>query len=579
MILIGVDHGGDAVTQRAKGALLSAYNSAASYTPNLVFAPAANLAGLTLASGVYRDPTSFAIAGTLTLNAAGNPNAIWIFQTGSTLTTASFSKVVLTGGAQACHVFWQVGSSATLGTSSLFKGTILAFSSITLTTGASVEGRLLALNGAVTLDTNTITVTQCANESLGGTGDVATVLGTVLETGALLPALTPNQTEVAGALAKSVTDARQSRVVDFLSNTPLSSLPRELDKIAPEELTSIYNLGFAQFDTEVFSVQQRLQEVRANASGDQPAAPPERVPDGKSLAGLDRTDAKTMVRDKENARGSLPGTDRWGFFVEETGEFASLGDTSNANGYHSRSEGTTLGFDRRLCNHVVMGLTVSYAHTDSDLIDGGKLQGDGGKAALYALYHQGGFYTEGLIGGGWNSYDTRRGALGGSAFGTTDSTQFDAYCGLGYDVKLGRVTLTPMGSLLYTQVGIDGFNERGSLEPLHIDSQTESSLRTRAGLRAACTSRVGAASVTPSVSAQWQHDYLDAALPLDARLQNGSSSRFTVYGPRVGRDSALLTAAVNVAWDRYALYLAYQADVGVANYESQTVLGGARVSW
>ncbi len=150
VVLIGVNHGGDAVTQNAKGALLTAYNSAAARIPNVVFSPATNLGGLTLVPGVYRDPTSFGIGGTLTLNAGGNPNAVWIFQSGTALTTASFSRVVLVGGAQACHVFWQVGSSATLGSSSLFRGTILALASITLTTGATVEGRLLALNGTVT---------------------------------------------------------------------------------------------------------------------------------------------------------------------------------------------------------------------------------------------------------------------------------------------------------------------------------------------------------------------------------------------------------------------------------------------
>lgn len=113
------------------------------------------LGGQTLKPGVYCFPSSAAIVGTLTLNG----NGMYIFKIGSTLTTgAGNSHIVLTNGASSSNVFWQVGSSATLGTASVFKGTIIAYSSITSTTSAAVDGRLIAINGAVTLDTNHITV-------------------------------------------------------------------------------------------------------------------------------------------------------------------------------------------------------------------------------------------------------------------------------------------------------------------------------------------------------------------------------------------------------------------------------------
>jgi hypothetical protein len=105
---------------------------------------------------------TFEITGQLTLDAQGDPGTVWVFQTASTLITASASSVNLINGADACNVFWQVGSSATLGTSSSFTGTIMALASSTLNTGATVQGRVLARNGAVTLDTNTITRSVCA---------------------------------------------------------------------------------------------------------------------------------------------------------------------------------------------------------------------------------------------------------------------------------------------------------------------------------------------------------------------------------------------------------------------------------
>lgn len=158
VLLNGVNHAGDAVTQAAKDDLLAAYSDAVGRTATTTYDPIFDLGGLTLLSGVYNDPSSFGLTGTLTLDALGDANAVWIFQTGSTLITSANSVVNLVGGAQASHVFWQVGSSATLGTGTDFAGSILALESITLNTGAMIDGGLYALNGAVTLDSNTLAV-------------------------------------------------------------------------------------------------------------------------------------------------------------------------------------------------------------------------------------------------------------------------------------------------------------------------------------------------------------------------------------------------------------------------------------
>jgi hypothetical protein len=160
LTISGTNHAGDAVTQGAKTDLVTAYNAAAGEGPTSPIA--ADLGGQTLKPGVYNSASAIGLTGTLTLDARGNPNAAFVFQAGSTLTTASASQVKLVNGAQACNVYWQVGSSATLGTGSSFRGTILALTSITLTTGATVDGRVLARNGAVTLDTNRITRPTCA---------------------------------------------------------------------------------------------------------------------------------------------------------------------------------------------------------------------------------------------------------------------------------------------------------------------------------------------------------------------------------------------------------------------------------
>jgi hypothetical protein len=156
-LVIGTMHVADAAAVQAQSDLVTAYNDAAGRTPATTVA-GDDLTGLTLTAGVYSGG-ALALNGTLTLQ--GDSSSVFIFQAASTLITASASKVQL-DGVSPCNVFWQVGSSATLGTTTSFKGTILALTSIGLNTGATVDGRLLARNGAVTLDSNTVNAQACA---------------------------------------------------------------------------------------------------------------------------------------------------------------------------------------------------------------------------------------------------------------------------------------------------------------------------------------------------------------------------------------------------------------------------------
>jgi hypothetical protein len=155
----GAIHSADGPAAQAQATLTAAYIDAAGRSD--ATSVAGDLVGQTLTAGVYKSTSSLAISGDVTLDAQGNPDAVFIFQISSTLITGSGSHVVLANNANACNVFWQVGSSATLGTNSVFKGSILALTSITVTTGAQLDGRALARNGAVTLDTNTITGCTC----------------------------------------------------------------------------------------------------------------------------------------------------------------------------------------------------------------------------------------------------------------------------------------------------------------------------------------------------------------------------------------------------------------------------------
>jgi len=175
-VVLGQEYIADPVAVEAKAALTTAYTDAKG-RPSSGSAGTA-LAGHEFSSGVYTASSSLLLSsGSVTLNAEGNPNAVFIFQIGSTLETLSGTTVALVGGAQACNVFWQVASSATLQTGSHFVGTIMAHGNITANTAATIEGRLLAETEAVNLHQNTITTSACAAGAGGGGGTETTTGG------------------------------------------------------------------------------------------------------------------------------------------------------------------------------------------------------------------------------------------------------------------------------------------------------------------------------------------------------------------------------------------------------------------
>jgi hypothetical protein len=227
-VVNGTIHVADPAACGTHADVVIAYADAAGRTPTTTHPPITDLGGTTLMTGVHRSPSSFAISGTLTLDAQGDPNAVFLFQAASTFITGAGSDVALLDGAQACNVFWQVGSSATLGVDSTLVGTVLAQTSITVAAGAAVSGRLLARDGAATLDSNTVTTPVCAPPISSGllSLDQTPTTGTALVEG------------VAVALPETtVTDSRIGATRSWTVTATVTDLVSGVDTIPSTEIT------------------------------------------------------------------------------------------------------------------------------------------------------------------------------------------------------------------------------------------------------------------------------------------------------------------------------------------------------
>ena len=434
-----------------------------------------------------------------------------------------------------------------------------------------------------------------------------------MEQGSFAPyAQTPNQRSVAAALDSAASNPKSDRLLAFLDSRPLSELPADFDRIAPEELTSIFTISTALATEQSLNIQRRTGDIRAGSSGFS-AAGLAMNGNGPSFSGAVafRTGMSGAAgpsgndgKEVKETTPVAPAEDRWGAFLSGTGEWVNVSGTSNAGGYELASGGFTMGVDYKLTPNLAIGIAAGYTGTAADLTDHGRVWVNGGQFGIYGTYFQTeqeaapamskdskevappgpavarGFYADVAAFGGYNSYDTRRGAIEGDARGDTDGGSANVLFGTGYDFKSGALTFGPTGSFNYTYTGINGFNESGSLSPLSIHGGHGESIRTAFGLKASCDCKCGGLLIRPELRVAWQHEYSDTAYALDSGFANGAGNTFQVNGPRLGRDSVLVGAGFAIQWnERCATYLYYDGELGRENYESNAVTGGIRISF
>jgi len=396
-------------------------------------------------------------------------------------------------------------------------------------------------------------------------------------------ALTPNQKAVARALDLAAPSTSTSTValIDFLDNLSdvTNQLPAAFSLISPEELTAMYTAAFAGMDAQGNRFLKRANELRAdyrdlyiNAyshyrtdSGE--AAPP---PADHPATG---TSSDIFAKTLDNP---------WSFYLDGGGRFVDVASDTNAAGYNLSSGDFSVGLDRWLNKQLVVGGELSYDSTAVGLTGSGHVDMKSYLGAIYAAWFTQGLHIEGMAGGGLNSYNTRRQGLQGLAKGSTDGIEWNGLLGGGYDWHDGSWSYGPQLVVQYMSAGINPFTEKGSLAPLHIESQTQDSLHTQLGADVRFRHYVPPTLtfITPELSLAWQHNYLTDNYALRSRLANGDGGVFTVHGPSVGTDSVLVSLGVTVQWKpSLSTYLHYTLQAGSSGYQANSVDAGLQLNF
>ncbi|MEP7013849.1 MAG: autotransporter domain-containing protein [Verrucomicrobiota bacterium] len=405
-----------------------------------------------------------------------------------------------------------------------------------------------------------------------------------------LPGLTPNQQAVAEALDQAFSDECLSlEVFRFLGNLPPNQLSKKaLDLIAPEEMTAIYEMSFSYATVRNENLIRRMEDIRAGAGGYCPVVV--EVPTGKDY-NPPISDKNVATGDKNAVTPAILETREchWGFFLNGTGDFASVEPDFNASGYDVETGSLIAGADYRIGNHFAIGIDGGYVGGDAETFDNGRIQQIGGRVGGYATVFGTLFgakvHLDGAADSGWNRYDTRRTALStnfpenASALGETDGDEFNAMISYGGDWTFGCLNVGTWSTLQYTDVNINDFTEKGSLLPLHFPSQNQESLRSTSGVRMSYDKKFGRTIFRPEVRAAWFHEYGDKAYAIKSNFIDCPTS-FTVHGPELGRDAALVGGGFSVQWsDCLSTYVYYDGIVGRSNYDSNALSGGFRVGF
>lgn len=563
----------DGPTLAALNSLTTAYNDLAgrATTANLT---GQNLGGLTLIPGVYNFSSSAQLTGVLNLNGLGNPNSVFIFNIGSTLTTASASVVALLNGAQGGNVFWRVGSSATLGTTTSFAGDILAQASITLNTGSTINcGAAWARTGAVVLDTNTITLCDLIAGSGGAIGPTGIPL-----IASLLPAsASVNQISVANAIDAFVGNGGMLPLAFLnLFNLSPADLASALGQLAGENGTGIAQAGSQAMNSFLSLVTNPFADNRGFA----PETPQPRPP----------LIYKAVAYKASGVAVADPR--RWSIWAAAYGgQNNTSGDAlAGSHDRTARTYGFATGLDYRVTPYTVVGFALAGGGTNYGLSDGlGGGRSDMFQSAVYGLTRVGAAYVSAALAYGWHHVSTDRVlTVAGLDHLTADfsANNFGGRIEGGYRFAVpGVFELPGFGFIPYAAFQMQAFRTPSYSEiavsgsssfALDYSAHTTTTTRTELGAWFDRSMLLNGAILSLRTRAAWAHDNWSGT-SMTAAFQSLPGSSFTVTGATPVHDSLLASAVAEVSFVN-GISLAGKFDTELARH-SQTYVGTARLRY
>lgn len=541
----------NAVAAQAQSDLTTAYNVLAS-RPFSVDLTGQDLGGKTLSAGVFNFNAGSQLTGAVTLDGQGNTNSVFVFNIGSTLTTASASRINLINGAQAANVYFRVGSSATLGSSTQFAGKILANTSITLVTAASIQcGAALARNGAVTLDTNIITICPVS----------------VLP---VIPVVIPSVVPVVAVPAASNTSAVSNAINRFTMSgaaVPIvfqvlpavlgpTELARAYTELSGEAATAVSPAGIQSMNAFMSLM---FDSVFADEGNTGPAAlelAPERgtvralgyLPENPPLNG--RAPLDTLEKRITPQAAPAKPWSMWGGVYG--GQSRTNGDV--ALGTHTRSIDTT-GFAAGLDHHITADTRVGFAVAAGRAHFGlSEALGSGDssmvQAALYAKTDFGPAYLTAAVAAGWHEVETERtltiGGINrmlGSLNATNVAGQVEAGYRIGWLVPFAAIGVQAFHTPSYSET-----SQNGSIFALHYNSQTTTGTRTQLGLRTTAVFVIDdGLDLRLHTRTAWVHD-LDSKTALESNFQSLPTSAFIVTGTNRANDTLVVGGGAELRW-------------------------------
>jgi YVTN family beta-propeller protein/autotransporter-associated beta strand protein len=390
-----------------------------------------------------------------------------------------------------------------------------------------------------------------------------------------------NEFSVASAL-QSVRFSAQgdlASVIGILDFLPVDQLRRSFDVISPQLVPTLSTVAFTLESAQAAQLEQRMATIRAG-DGDFQRSDAQIVSSPQSTESTNGKEVYQPPKMVEVAHG-----DRWGAFLAVSGTFANVDRVTDLLNYTFDTVAVITGLDYRFTPNAAIGFYAGHGFTWVRYDFADRINIADTKFGLYSTWKRGAFYIDGILGGGYNSYDARRGivfsGIDRSARSSPEAWEFDAVGQVGYDWKFGHFTGGAFGSWQYVLFERNSFIENGadSLD-LVVSSDEANSIRQLAGARLSYSWNVlPELTVTPELSMAWQHEYLDEGRTIYATLEDGSGPTFSIRKGRAARDSAFGEASMTTTWHKVTAFISYNPEFGSGSVVSQTVSGGFSITF